>query len=74
MKEAKDSFATLESGDLSLYRNEILMEIRGELASRYLGSEGRIEELLKYDDQFQTAYKVVSDPKVYDRLLNIKKQ
>ena len=74
LKEAKDSFATLESGDLSLYRNEILMEIRGELASRYLGSEGRIEELLKYDDQFQTAYKVVSDPKVYDRLLNIKKQ
>lgn len=74
LKEAKHSFAILESGDLSLYRNEILMEIKGELASRYLGSEGRIEELLKYDDQFQTAYKVVSDPKVYDRLLNIKKQ
>ena len=72
LEDAQNSFEALDNGDLSLYKNEILIELRGELASRYLGSEGRIEELLKYDDQFQAAYKVVSNTKVYDRLLNIK--
>ncbi len=72
LEDAQNSFEALDNGDLSLYKNEILIELRGELASRYLGAEGRIEELLKYDEQFQAAYKVVSNTKVYDRLLNIK--
>ena len=72
LDNAKHSFEALDDTDLSLYKNEILIELKAELASRYLGSEGRIEELLKYDEQFQTAYKVMSNTKVYDRLLNIK--
>ena len=51
---------------------EVLRELKGELASRYLGTEGKIEELLTSDPQFQAALKVLNNNKVYDKLLNEK--
>ena len=72
LQNVKKYFEEIDNSELSLYKDEILTEIKGELASRYFGAEGRVEELLKYDTQFRTAYNVVSDQTVYNKLLNIK--
>ena len=72
LEDAKKYFQEIDSGELVVYRDEILMEIKGELASRYYGSEGKIEELLKHDKQFQVAYDVVRDQTVYNGLLSNK--
>jgi carboxyl-terminal processing protease len=72
LEDAKKYFQEIDSGELVVYRDEILREINGELASRYYGSEGKVEELLKHDKQFQVAYDVVRDQTVYNKLLNNK--
>ena len=58
--------------EMQIYKSEILREIRSELAARYLGMEGRIEEQLKSDDQVQAAINIVNDQKTYNQLLKIK--
>ena len=72
LQNVKKYFEEIDNSELTLYKDEILTEIKGELASRYFGAEGRVEELLKYDTQFRTAYNLVSDQTVYNKLLNIK--
>lgn len=72
LEDAKKYFEELDKGELKVYRNEILVEIKGELASRYYGTEGKVEELLKHDKQFQVAYDVVRDQTIYNELLNNK--
>ena len=72
LQNVKKYFEEIDNSEFSLYKDEILTEIKGELASRYFGAEGRVEELLKYDTQFRTAYNLVSDQTVYNKLLNIK--
>ena len=72
LQNVKKYFEEIDNSELTLYKDEILTEIKGELASRYFGAEGRVEELLKYDTQFRTAYNLVSDQTIYNKLLNIK--
>lgn len=72
LENAKRYFEDMDKSELSLYQDEILTEIKGELASRYFGSDGKVEELLKYDSQFQVAYDLLSDQPVYNKLLNKK--
>jgi carboxyl-terminal processing protease len=57
--------------DLKAYKKEIMREIKSELASRYLGAQGKIIKLLEYDEQFQAALKIFSDSNKYDKLLNL---
>jgi len=57
---------------LQIYKNEILREIKSELAARYIGMEGRLKEQLNSDPQVQTAIEIVNNQKNYDQLLNIK--
>ena len=72
LERAKNHFEGNISIDLKLYKNEILREIKSELASRYIGIEGKIEELLKHDDQYQTALTVADNDLIYNGLLNNK--
>ena len=72
LEDAKKYFENMDKSEISIYQNEILTEIKGELASRYFGSDGKVEELLKYDNQFQSAYNLVSDITAYNKLLNNK--
>ena len=72
LERAKNHFEGNISIDLKLYKNEILREIKSELASRYIGIEGKIEELLKHDDQYQTALIVADNDLIYNGLLNNK--
>jgi len=69
LSKIKDKFEIKGNGELKLFKNELIKEIKFELASRYLGSEARIKEALKYDYQFQTALDIVNDANSYNRLL-----
>lgn len=71
LEKIKKEFQKLGNSELRIYKNEILKEIKVELAERYIGNKGRIEEELKFDNQFQTALNILNDPKVYDKLLNL---
>ncbi len=72
LEKAKSHFHGDVSIDLKISKNEVLKEIKSELASRYIGVEGKVEELLNYDDQFQAALSVVSNDLTYNGLLNNK--
>jgi carboxyl-terminal processing protease len=67
----KNELAGLFSKEMQIYKHEILMEIKSELAARYLGMEGRIQEQLNYDEQVQVAIRIINDQSTYNHLLNI---
>jgi len=71
LEKLKEQFNQIDGSELQIYQTEILRELNAELASRYLGSDGRISEALANDPQFQAAISILSNAKVYDRLLNI---
>jgi carboxyl-terminal processing protease len=50
--------------------DEIVTELRIELAHRYLGNDAGITEGLKFDKQFNTALSLLKDESNYLRLLN----
>lgn len=66
----KKQFEDLDSKEFKTYKDEILREIKGELASRYIGTESKVKELLIYDKQFQTAYNIISDNNAYNKILS----
>ncbi len=72
LTQVKNQLEKIGNKEINIYKDEVLRELKGELASRYLGTEGKIEELLTSDPQFQTALKILDNNKVYDRLLNEK--
>ena len=53
-------------------KNEILEELKVELAYRFYGTDGGMKEKLKYDKQFTTALNVLKNEEVYSKLLNNK--
>lgn len=67
----KIEYADLKNQELVQHKNEILAEIYKELAARINGRSGRIEESLKYDEQFNSAYTLVQNINSYKLLLNI---
>ena len=70
LTKIKKEFEKLGNSELKIYKNEIIDEIKAELASRYIGNDGKIQEELSNDQQFQIALKVLSDTLTYNRLLN----
>ena len=67
----KTKIINMKKYDFDLYGDEILGEIKEELALRYLGMEGRIKQRLETDLQVQTALDVINNPAVYEKLLNV---
>jgi carboxyl-terminal processing protease len=65
----KKEFENLDLTELKIYKDEILREIKGELAARFLGNDARTEVYLKYDKQFQAALNILNDSSVYNNLL-----
>ena len=72
LENVKNHFEGNISSELRIFKNEILKEIKAELASRYVGVESKVEELLRYDEQFQAALNVLSDDQTYNKFLNNK--
>ncbi len=67
----KGELGGLFEKEMQIYKDEILREIRSELAARYLGLEGRIEEQLNSDLQIQIALDILSKKDAYNKLLNV---
>ena len=53
-------------------KQDILAEIKIELASRFLGNNGAIRESLKFDIQFSSALELLKNENRYSELLNNK--
>jgi carboxyl-terminal processing protease len=71
LEQIKSDLEGLFQKELQIYKDEILLEIHSELAARYLGLEGRIEEQLNSDKQVQAAINIVNDQNTYNKLLHI---
>ncbi|MHB9010842.1 MAG: hypothetical protein ACYC49_01260, partial [Ignavibacteriaceae bacterium] len=71
LEKVKLQFEKLGDSDLNIYKKEIIEELRIELASRYIGNNGAVREMLSDDVQFQTALKILSNKKLYDKILYI---
>ena len=70
LKSIKDDLHKLDKGEFVIYKDEIKMSLKADLATRYLGLEGRIKELLTTDAQVQTALSILENEEVYNNLLN----
>ncbi|MFI5237884.1 MAG: S41 family peptidase, partial [Ignavibacteriales bacterium] len=70
LQKIKKDLSGLFEKEMKIYQEEIVREIKSELASRYLGMEGRIEEQLNYDIQIQAALEVIKSSETYIKLLN----
>jgi carboxyl-terminal processing protease len=71
IKKVKTQLEKIDNSELRIYKNEIVRELKNELASRYMGNEGRIKESLNNDLQFQTALKIINNKPVYKKLLKL---
>ena len=71
IKKVKTQLEKIDNSELRIYKNEIVRELKNELASRYMGTEGRIQESLNNDPQFQTALKIINNKPLYKKLLNL---
>jgi carboxyl-terminal processing protease len=72
IKKVKTQLTKIDNSELRIYKNEIVRELKNELAARYMGNEGRIQESLNNDLQFQTALKILNDTNGYKNLLKLK--
>jgi len=72
LEKIKAELSGLFDKEMRIYKEEILREIKAELASRFLGMEGRIEEQLNSDKQVQTAVKILGENLTYNKLLQNK--
>jgi carboxyl-terminal processing protease len=70
LENIRQELTDLYKSEMRIYQDEILREIRTELAARYIGLQGRIEEQLNSDIQVQTALQILNNEEVYKRLLN----
>ena len=58
------------NNEIELHRESIVAQIRKEIAGRVDGRNGRIKQFLKTDNQFETAYNILNDNKIYLEILN----
>lgn len=66
----KNDIKDLTQAYLKESKQEVIREIREELASRYLGTAGRIKEILSNDNQFLIALDILKYENIYNKILN----
>jgi len=69
--QIKIKYAELKNKELLEHKNEILVEVKTEIAARIGGRSGRIVESLKYDGQFNAALSIANNINSYNKLLKI---
>ncbi|HZW38680.1 MAG TPA: S41 family peptidase [Ignavibacteriaceae bacterium] len=72
LNRIKTQFGSLNNNEIKIYRDEILSEIRSEIALKINGFNGKTEELLNGDKQFQAAFNIASNNELFKKLLNSK--
>jgi carboxyl-terminal processing protease len=70
LEKLKLDITELFESDFMENRDKIILELKIELASRFLGSNGAIKESLKKDKQFNSAVSLLKNDSVYLSLLN----
>ena len=74
VEELEEKLNLVKEKELTKYKEDILAEIKSEIAARKNGRKGRIIESLKYDNQFSLALDILNNKDSYNSLLNIKTQ
>jgi carboxyl-terminal processing protease len=69
IKKLKEQISSTLDLDLDANKQDLIGELRVELAHRFSGIEAGIREQLKFDKQFTTAINLLSNNKVYSNLL-----
>lgn len=59
----------MKSDEIHRFEKDIMIAIKLEMIGRDEGRTGRIKGSLQHDKQFNTAYQIISDNKVYSKLL-----
>ncbi len=71
LDRTKNQIDANHSNEIEKYKNDILFLIREELAARIDGRQGRIKESLKMDNQFEAAYNILNNKKLYNKLVRL---
>ncbi len=66
----KSDIANSSVNELEENKDGIIKLLKQEMASRYLGTSGRIIEALKVDSQFKAAQNLLANEKSFNKLLN----
>ncbi len=69
--EAKVTHSKTE--DLETFSDQIRELLEGEIVSRYHYQRGRIESMLRHDQEVERAVKLLNDPGAYREVLSVKK-
>ncbi len=72
VKKLKDQIAGMFENQFENSKQDILGELRAELAHRFSGIEAGIKEELKFDNQLSSALQILNNNKVYNSLLKSK--
>jgi carboxyl-terminal processing protease len=72
IKDLKKEISSQFDAEFGNNKEEIIGELKAELALRYSGMEYGIKELLKYDNQFAAAIKIINNNKEYNKILKNK--
>lgn len=70
LNKLKEDINLLTKNQIELEKDEILLQIRIELASRIFGREGIVKEILRDDIQFKGAINLISNISNYNKMLN----
>lgn len=70
LNKLKEDIILLTKNQIELEKDEILLQIRIELASRIFGREGIVKEILRDDIQFKGAINLISNISNYNKMLN----
>jgi carboxyl-terminal processing protease len=73
LKKLKENVMHDKSNDLTKHKEEIKKVLEDEIVSRYYYSTGRIKVSFNYDEDIQTALKILNDPTKYKQILSAKK-
>ncbi len=68
----ENEYKSEEIAELEKHKNEIICEVKEELASRISGRKGRILQSIKKDKQFNIALDILNNNSVYNKMLGVK--
>lgn len=69
IEQIKTEIAEDKKDDLTKYQEEIKQLLLSEIVVRYYNQKGRIEALLKHDDEIKQAIQLLYDQKQYNKIL-----
>ena len=69
MKRIKSELAEDKKNDIYKFKDEIKTLLLGEIVSRYYFQKGRVEALLKHDNELKKAVELLNNEAEYKKIL-----